>query len=178
MQTAWYTPTSLSPYPASRPELEEDEDEDGMKQSVTYIESLIAELVSEGVSLNRIILGGFSQGHAMTLFAGMTSKYSGTLAGIFCLSGYMPLANRIKDIRVENGFPERAGSVPIFLARGTKDILVPRRHHRICHEKLLELGVQEDLIEVHEYEGLAHAASAQELRDLCSWMEKIAPPMS
>ena len=46
MQTTWYTPTPLLPFPSSRPELNNPEDEDGMKFSVAYIATLIDDLVS------------------------------------------------------------------------------------------------------------------------------------
>ena len=71
MMTAWFTPTSLSPYPSSRPELDDPEDEDGMLRSRTYVESLIDGLVEKGVPANRIVLGGFSQGHAIALVTGL-----------------------------------------------------------------------------------------------------------
>lgn len=48
MQTAWYTPTPLSPFPSSRPELNNPEDEEGMKFSIAYIVTLIDDLVSQG----------------------------------------------------------------------------------------------------------------------------------
>jgi lysophospholipase-2 len=48
-QTAWYAPTRLSPFPSSRPELDDDEDEAGLKSSVEYIVSLIDNVVAQGV---------------------------------------------------------------------------------------------------------------------------------
>ena len=59
MSTAWYMPTPLSPYSSSRPELEDEEDEAGMKSSMTYLVSLIDDLVEKGVPEKRIVLGGF-----------------------------------------------------------------------------------------------------------------------
>ncbi|KAI9685447.1 MAG: hypothetical protein M1822_004578 [Bathelium mastoideum] len=177
MQQAWYTPTPLSPFPSSRPELEEEEDEEGLKSSVAYVDSLIEDVRSRGIPLDRIVLGGFSQGCAVTLLSGLTSKYAGRLAGLVCLSGYMPLVNKIQQLRSESGLPATVGEMPIFVARGTKDMLVPKRYLTACVDKLRELGVSGSALDVHEYEGLGHATSGQELRDLCQWLEKLVPAL-
>lgn len=119
MNTAWYLPTALSPFPSSRPELEDDEDEDGMRASMAYIVSLIDDLVAQGVPEKRIVLGGFSQGCAMTLLTGLTSKYAGKLGGLVGLSGYLPLADKISTLRADAGLTKHVDEdVPIFLVRG------------------------------------------------------------
>ena len=51
-----------------------------MKFSIAYIVTLIDNLVSQGIPEIRIALGGFSQGCAMTLLAGLISRYAGKLA--------------------------------------------------------------------------------------------------
>lgn len=176
--TAWYLPSSLSPYPSSRPELDDPEDEDGLLNARKYVESLIDDLVAQGIPPNRIVLGGFSQGHAVTLLTGLTSeKYAGKLAGLVCLSGYLPLHDRIQALRTEASLPETVGHVPMFIVRGQSDVLVPKRYLRLQLEKLKELGVEDSALEVHEYEGLGHRLSPQELMDLCTWLEKIIPAL-
>lgn len=67
--------------------------------SVDYITSLIDDLVVQGMSERRIVVGGFSQGHAMALLTGLVSKYSGRLGGLFGLSGCLPLSDRISTLR-------------------------------------------------------------------------------
>ena len=177
MQSAWYKPTYLSPVPTPRTELDDEEDEEGLKKSVAYVDTLIDDLKDRGVPLNRIVLGGFSQGCAVTLLSGLTSKYAGKLGGLVCLSGYMPLIDKIQKLRSEADHPAEAGETPIFLARGTRDMLVPRRYLTLCVKKLRDLGVNETALEVHEYEGLGHASSGDELRDLCKWVERYVPAL-
>jgi lysophospholipase-1 len=178
MMTAWYMPSTLSPYPSNRPELEDPEDEDGLLRARGYVESLIDDLVVQGIPPNRIVLGGFSQGHAVTLLTGLTSaRYAGKLAGLVGLSGYLPLQDRIQQLRTEAGLCKKIGDVPMFIVRGTKDVLVPKRHLRLQLEKLKELGVADDVLEVHKYEGLGHTLSPQELRDLSIWLEKVIPAL-
>jgi predicted esterase len=176
---AWYTPTGLSPFPSQRPELDDPEDEEGMMKSVKYTESLIDDLVAKGIPTNRIVLGGFSQGHAIALLTGLTSKkYAGKLAGLICLSGYLPVPARIAPLRAEAGLPESAGGeVPLFVVRGKTDVMVPKRYLRLQVEKMMELGIPGEVVEVHEYEGLGHSVSAPLLMDLLVWLEKIIPPV-
>jgi predicted esterase len=161
--TAWYIPTRLSPYPPSRPELEDDEDEEGMMATVSYITTLVDDLVKQGIPTDRIILGGFSQGHAMALLTGLVSKYTAKLGGLVGLSGYLPLADQIPKLRERSGLPkEVSANSEIFLARGTGDRLVPKRYHRMCYEGLCKLGIEEEKVTVKEYEGMGHVMGAAE----------------
>ena len=178
MATAWYHPTQLSPFAPSRPELEEDEDEEGMMKSMAYIESLIDACVNKGIPPNRIVLGGFSQGCAMSLLTDLTSsKYAGKLAGIVGLMGYLPLAqgSRINDLRAHAALPPTHGDVPVFLARGQKDMLIPRRVWSMTLKKLEDLGATS--VEPHEYEGVGHGLTGPVLRDMCSFLEKVVPKL-
>jgi predicted esterase len=171
-------PTSLPPYAPSRPELEEDEDEEGMMQTMAYLTTLIDDLVKQGVPASRIVVGGFSQGHVMSMLTGLVSKYAGQLGGLVGLSGYMPLPDKIPALRHQAGLSEEVDSrVPIFLARGTADRLVPKRYHRICYESLLRYGVKEDSITVKEYDQMGHSMNGAELRDLCAWLEAHVPAL-
>lgn len=178
MTTAWYTPSKLSPFAPSRPELEEPEDEAGLLASVTYIESLITACRNKGIPENRIVLGGFSQGCAMSLLTDLVSKsYSGRLAGIVGLMGYLPLAGgrRIEDLRAKEGLPPTVGEVPIFLTRGKKDMLIPRR---VWSESLKKLeGLQGTAVESKEYEETGHSITAQVLRDMCEFLERVVPAL-
>ncbi|KAJ6274059.1 acyl-protein thioesterase [Bipolaris maydis] len=149
--TAWYLPTRLPPYPPSRPELEDDEDQEGRMASVDYIPSLFDDLVVQGVPAKRIVVVCFSQGHAMALLTGLVSKYSGRLGGLFELSGYLPLADRIPTLR------EKAG-----LLKDVNDEV----------ERLFGLGIKEEKTTIKEYENMGHIMSGAELRDLCAWLEK------
>ncbi|KAK3073812.1 hypothetical protein LTR53_001803 [Teratosphaeriaceae sp. CCFEE 6253] len=177
MTTAWYRPTPLTPFASSRPELEEEEDEEGLLKSVAYVESLIDACVRKGVPPNRIVLGGFSQGCALSLLTDLTSKkYGGKLAGIVGLCGYLPLAtgSRLQHLRAIADLPPTHGDVPIFLARGKQDSLIPKRIWNITLKGLE--AFQATSIELHEYEG-GHTIGGPMLRDICSWLEKVIPKL-
>jgi predicted esterase len=140
MTNAWYTPTSFTPIPVgrslgdsmSREEHEEDEEfnegEDEILKSVDYVCGLVDGEVDRGVKLERIVVGGFSQGCAVSLVTALASRYKGRLAGVVGLSGYLPRGKKIKEER--KGFKDVAGreegnTMKVFLAHGTKDMLVP-----------------------------------------------------
>merc|ERR1712173_178898 len=63
-----------------------DDNGKDLPESLMLIHKLIDDLVAEGISANRIVLGGFSQGGALALAA--TLKYPKCLAGACVLSGW------------------------------------------------------------------------------------------
>ena len=76
----------------------EEEDEEGMNKTVYSLNKLIESELDElapSVPANRIVLGGFSQGGAMSLLTGLTSERK--LAGVVCLSGWVPLRGKFKS---------------------------------------------------------------------------------
>ena len=74
------------------------EDEVGMRATVQSITQLITAEVDAGIPASRIVLGGFSQGGAMTILTGLTTEYK--LAGLLVLSGWVPLAKTLKPVSV------------------------------------------------------------------------------
>lgn len=73
-----------------------EEDEMGMLQSARLINQLITAEVDSGTDPSRIVLGGFSQGAAMSLLTGLTGERK--LAGIAALSGWLPLRSKFKAV--------------------------------------------------------------------------------
>ena len=66
-------------------------DERGIRASQTAVENLIAKENRRGISSERIVLAGFSQGGAITLQTGL--RHTEPLAGLMVLSSYLPLAD-------------------------------------------------------------------------------------
>jgi predicted esterase len=76
------------------------EDEEGLLESNDKIKSLIAEEIASGTPSNRIVLGGFSQGGAMTLLTGTT--IADRLAGLVVMSGWLPIKEKVKSVRTSS----------------------------------------------------------------------------
>ena len=76
-------------------ENDEEDDEEGMMKSVEYICRLIDQEVEAGLPVERIVVGGFSQGCAISLLVGLMSRYGHRLGGVVGLSGYLPLSGNV-----------------------------------------------------------------------------------
>lgn len=64
---------------------------DGIDASRDRVMGIIEKEVAGGIPLSRIVLGGFSQGAALSLFSGYQSKT--VLGGVIAMSGYLPRNN-------------------------------------------------------------------------------------
>ncbi|KAJ0044222.1 hypothetical protein NL108_011207, partial [Boleophthalmus pectinirostris] len=65
------------------------EDEVGIKRASENIKALIDQEVKNGIPSHRILLGGFSQGGALSLYTALTTHQK--LAGVVALSCWLPL---------------------------------------------------------------------------------------
>ena len=145
------------------------EDETGILRSQKVFHSLIADEIKTGIPTERIVLGGFSQGGAMSLMAGLTCETK--LGGIFGLSCYLLLREKLQSlIPAEN--PNKA--TPIFMGHGDMDPVVQNKWGKMTADKLKEWGWNVDF---RTYPGLPHSASPQELDDLEKYLNDRIPPL-
>ncbi|MEO7935499.1 MAG: carboxylesterase [Dokdonella sp.] len=153
---AWYDITGM--------EIAQKQDEAGIRDSITHLESLIAREVERGIAASRIFLAGFSQGAAMVLSGGL--RHADALAGIIALSGYLPLEKQLADERS----PANA-QVPLFIGHGSVDPVVPQTLGMLTRDYLRNLGYTVDW---HSYP-MAHQVCAEEITDLRNWIgQRIA----
>ena len=138
------------------------EDEAGVRASQAAIEELIAAQIARGIASERILLAGFSQGCAMTLQTGL--RYPQKLAGMLCLSGYLPLSGAVAAERSPAN-----QDTPIFMAHGTMDPVVPIDRAIAARTTLEELGYAVDW---RDYP-MPHAVCPQEIGDIGAWMMRV-----
>jgi phospholipase/carboxylesterase len=138
------------------------EDEQGVRASQRAIEALIERERKRGVAPARIVLAGFSQGGAMALHTGL--RYAERLAGLVALSSFLPLP----DTLAAEASPVNRG-VPIFVAHGTHDPMIPLDRARDSRDRLLALGYR---VEWHEYP-MPHSVCAEEITDLSTWLRGV-----
>jgi phospholipase/carboxylesterase len=121
------------------------EDEAGLRASQAQVEALIARERERGVPASRIVLAGFSQGCAMTLMTGL--RHRERLAGLAGLSGYLPLAARTVGERSDAN-----ALVPIFLAHGSADPMIPLARAAASRDALLgrRNGVEWEVLKIAE----------------------------
>jgi predicted esterase len=90
-------------------DIQQHEDEAGITRSQAYVHSLIAKEIEKGIPSERIVLGGFSQGGAMSLMSGVTAPTR--LGGIFGLSCYLLLRGKLRDM-VPSESPNKVFQIP------------------------------------------------------------------
>jgi len=138
------------------------EDEQGVRASQQDIEALIEREKKRGLAAGQIVLAGFSQGGAMALQTGL--RHPERLAGLLILSAALPLA----DTLAAEACPANR-DVPIFMAHGTHDPMIPISRARDSYARLLALGYR---VEWHEYP-MPHSVSAEEIAELSSWLRRV-----
>lgn len=138
------------------------EDEAGLRASQLQVEALIAREKTRGIPAHRIILAGFSQGCAMTLQTGL--RHAEPLAGLMCLSGYVPLADKVSNERSVASL-----KTPIFMVHGRQDPVIPVARATASRDLLQALGYQ---VEWHEYP-MQHSLCQQEVDDIGAWLKKV-----
>ncbi len=151
---AWYDVMSLGGM--------RSEDERGVRASQRDIEALIEREKKRGLVAGQIVLAGFSQGGAMALQTGL--RHSECLAGLVALSSFLPLP----DTLAAEASPANR-DLPIFMAHGTRDPMIPLSRARDSRDRLLALGYR---VEWHEYP-MPHAVCAEEIADLSAWLRRV-----
>ena len=142
--------------------LNQPRDKAGMLASRAALEALIARENTRGIPTARIVLAGFSQGGAVTLYTGL--QYKEKLAGIMALSTYLPLAEGFEfEINSANA------RTSIFYAHGTQDPVVPLALAEHTRKALTARGCS---ILWHTYP-MPHAVHPQEIQHLRTWLLSI-----
>ncbi len=149
-------------YDIKETDLGRSEDEAGLRASQLQVEAFIAREQARGIPAGRIILAGFSQGCAMTLQTGLRQKEK--LAGLMCLSGYVPLADKVSNERAHESV-----ATPIFMVHGRMDPVIPISRAVASRDLLNALGYQ---VEWHEYM-MQHSLCAEEVDHISAWLKRV-----
>jgi phospholipase/carboxylesterase len=137
-------------------------DERGVRESQGLIETLIERETRRGIMPGGIVLAGFSQGGAIALQTGL--RHAARLAGIMALSCYVPLAGALE---AERALANR--DVPIFMAHGTDDPVIPVSLARESRDLLGRLGYD---VAWHEYP-MEHSVSPEEVEAIGAWLRRV-----
>jgi phospholipase/carboxylesterase len=132
-------------------------DERGIAESSEMLESLFDREIDRGVPKDRIMLAGFSQGGAIAINAVLRANVKP--AGLIALSTWLALPGELDPDRIDPG-------LPIFMAHGQYDPMIPMQYGRTSADALLEAGFG---IEWHDYP-MAHAVCAEEIADVSRFL--------
>jgi predicted esterase len=159
---AWYDILSMDRKGGKFPATEDDA---GINESRDEIHKLLdyeAELVG---GAEHVLLGGFSQGAAMTVYAGLS--YPQRLAGLIATSGYLLLHQQYaKDAK---HIAEAQKSTPLLAYHGARDAMVPVSFCKLGYELLKSRGCD---VEYHEEAALEHSLSHDEIKVLKAFWTK------
>ena len=140
------------------------EDVAGFRDTDMLVRQLITREGERGIAANRIVLAGFSQGGAVSLYT--MPRFPETLAGVMALSCYLPGRTSFGAERASAN-----NATPIFMAHGQADNVLP-----------LSLGIQSRdflktqgyAVEWHDYP-MAHAVCAAEIADIRKFLFRVLP---
>jgi len=148
---AWYDIRSLDEKDPER------EDMEGVSWAVSLLHGLVKQEVEGGVSEERVLVGGFSQGGAVALSAAL--QYPGSLGGCVALSTYLP--GELKGLQ-DLGRQEKVNTT-VFQGHGDMDSVVSYQRGKLTAE------VVSSLVKSHKfitYPGMGHEAIPEELKDI------------
>jgi phospholipase/carboxylesterase len=143
-------------------QLEREIDRNGIYQSASLIEQLIAREKDNGIASEHILLAGFSQGGVIALHVGL--RYTEKLAGMIALSSYLPTINQLNT---EASAANQA--TPIFMAHGIVDSIVDVEAGKAVYDQLHALGYP---IQWHDYL-MEHTLCVEEIEHLATFINNI-----
>jgi phospholipase/carboxylesterase len=140
------------------------EDVAGFREADTEVRQLIAREEKRGIPANRVVLAGFSQGGAVSLYA--VPRLTLNLAGVMALSCYLPGQRSFGAERSPTN-----NATPIFMAHGQGDNVLPISMGMQARDFLKAQGYE---VEWHDYP-MAHAVCAPEIADIRKFLFRVLP---
>ena len=137
------------------------EDENGIKNSQHYVNSLIQKELDRGIAAERIVIAGFSQGGAIALYTAL--RYPKKLGGVMALSTYLPVKAKLAT----EANPANAAT-PIFMAHGVFDDVITLD---MCKISLQTLQNNHYSVSWHEY-NMAHSVCMEEINDIHGFLKQ------
>ena len=149
---AWYDILEMS--------IERKVDKEQLVQSAQAIQAFINREIERGITSERIIVAGFSQGGAVGFHAALT--YPKPLAGLLALSTYFATVDSI-DIAPANN------QLPIQIFHGTHDQVVPEIHGQNSVKFLTALGFKPG----YQTFPMEHAVCLEEINAISKWIQTV-----
>ena len=131
-----------------------------IRASAAQVAELVQAEEARGMARSRIVLAGFSQGGVIALHLGLRSPER--FAGIMALSTYVHDHEHIGE---EVSFASI--DVPILMAHGQMDPMVPIARAVTSRESLTNLGYDVDW----RVYGMGHQVCPEEIADISAWLD-------
>lgn len=132
----------------------------------TIVDILEKEHEESKLGYDRMVLMGFSQGGALSLFTGLQLKAEQKLAGIVCMSGYLAARAQFK---LTQGLED----TPILHCHGEADPMIQVGMAQKSQGIVIEEGCTN--YELKTYRGLPHSVNMEEIEDIQKFLAKVLP---
>ncbi|GAM17762.1 hypothetical protein SAMD00019534_009370, partial [Acytostelium subglobosum LB1] len=155
--TAWFDIKSL--------DLNGVDDQVNLEKNRKDLEVLIEKEKSAGIPSERIVLGGFSQGGALSLYTVYQSPNK--LGGCVAMSAFLPSQSVLGRISAHNK------EVPLAMFHGTADPVVNFKFGEVSFNALTNVcGVKGKFTPI---QGMGHSGNEAELRDVLMFLKTQLP---
>lgn len=133
-------------------------DANQLRASAAQIGQFIEREIERGTQSNRIFIAGFSQGGAVGYELALS--YPKPLGGLIALSTYFATKDSIE-------YHEANANLPIFIAHGLQDTIVPEILGQKANIALTEAGYETNY---HTF-AMDHSVSMPVIREISRWLE-------
>lgn len=133
-----------------------------IQSSSEMIKLLLEEEINKGIASEKILLAGFSQGGVIALHTGL--RFPHRLAGILALSTYLHEVNSTEKERRDENL-----AIPIMMAHGTMDPMIPIMRAATARENLIRLGYD---VRWFDYP-MGHQVSLEEIREISRFFQEV-----
>lgn len=144
------------------------------RRSMVSIYEKVTEMIQReinlGVSPERIIVGGFSMGGALSLHIAYHLRQD--IGGVFACSSFLNKDSVVYESLQGVGKDTKLPKLLMF--HGDRDTLVPMDWGRNTFDKLTELGVQGEFVPLRN---TLHELKTREITQLIEWINTNLPPV-
>ena len=131
-------------------------------QSAAEVRLFLEREIERGIQPGRIVLAGFSQGGVIALQTGL--RYAHRLAGILALSTYL------HDVSsTENELTDANLAIPVMMAHGTMDPMIPIMRAATSRENLIRLGYD---VRWFDYP-MGHQVCVDEIEEISRFFQEV-----
>jgi len=135
---------------------------DDIADSTAQVNAFVAREMERGISSSKIVLAGFSQGGVIALQAAL--RFEHRLAGVLALSTYLNDYSATEAQRTDANL-----AIPIMMAHGTQDPMIPIMRAATSRENLIRLGYD---VRWFDYP-MGHQVCLEEIEEVSRFFQEI-----
>ena len=145
------------------------EDEEGIEAMAVQLRALIDEEVALGVPHARLALAGVAQGGALAVHVALSMPEAQRLAGVACVSGYLPLQSRYPQRLTDAG-----RRTPLLVVHGKADRAIDWQWAQSGWELLERCGVRH--VERRVEHAMNHQLTHAQFAHTMHWLQERTAP--